>query len=540
MMKKSIILRLKEILSKNKNPNKKFLILNFTHWDKIINEDEFLEVCSTTFLKYERENETVKDFIENLDDEKFDLIFVQFPLGFRDGRKDECDYIHALIDKNLNNNGCLSNISIFSSFSGKHELLGGDTYIRHRENVIGEIYKPETGVRVSMYEFLKGPFTADDVNFGKIFCSDFRDFDEQQNDLNNVKVFSTSKALFSSALVTFGQDRQINNFKTKNLIPVSIQETQLERVSVDLLKSNKNRNKVLDKIKDYKNGVFIPMIPSKSNKCEILIENLKDSRYWLVTFDPEIFLNDYVMNFLNSDDGKEQLLSLGVGNIIPHLNSLSLGKIVLPMKNTEQQEKIIKNRKKIEDAQKVFNEYIKKVSENVEDDDFEFKPEELMEQVPGYSTDKLLNEEESRNFERKSTLRFDLKQKKIQGYITELVLKTIVAFLNTDGGILVVGQSDDKQLVGIEADKFKNQDECSKFLKDKIKTRIGIKFLETYIKYEFIKHNDKTLIVITCTKLPTSERAFLNENEFWIRTGPGNEKLSIKETVEYIVTKSKI
>lgn len=539
-MKKSIHLRIKEILSKNKNPNKKFLILNFTHWDNIINEDEFSGECSTTFLKYERKNESIKDFIENLDDEKFDLIFLQFPLGFRDGRKDECDYIHALINKNLNDKGCLLNISILSSFSGKHEFLSGDTYIRHRENVIGEIYKPETGVRISMYEFLKGPFAKDDVNFGKIYCSDFRDFDEQQNNLNHIKVFSTSRAIFSSAIVTFGQDRQINNFKTKNLIPVSIQETQLERVSVDLLKSNKNRNKVLDKIKYYKNGVFIPMIPSKSNKCEILIENLKDSRYWLVTFDPEMFLNDYVMNFLNSDDGKEQLLSLGVGNIIPHLNSLSLGKIILPMKNTEQQEKIVKNRKKIEDAQKIFNEYIKKVSENVEDDDFEFKPEELMEQVPGYSTDKLIKEEESRNFERKSTLRFDLKQNKIQDYITEQVLKTIVAFLNTDGGTLVVGQSDDKQLVGIEADKFKNQDECSKFLKDKIKSRIGIKFLETYIKYEFIKHDGKTLIVITCTKLPASERAFVNENEFWIRTGPGNQQLNIKETIEYIETKSKI
>ena len=132
----------------------------------------------------------------------------------------------------------------------------------------------------------------------------------------------------------------------------------------------------------------------------------------------------------------------------------------------------------------------------------------------------MLKEEESKDFERKSTLRFDLKQNKIQDYITEQVLKTIVAFLNTDGGTLVVGQSDDKKLVGIEADKFKNQDDCSKYLKDKIKTRIGIKFLETYIRYKFLKHENKTLIVITCAKLPSSERAFINETDFYIRTGP--------------------
>ena len=106
--------------------------------------------------------------------------------------------------------------------------------------------------------------------------------------------------------------------------------------------------------------------------------------------------------------------------------------------------------------------------------------------------------------------------------------------MNTEGGTLIIGQDDDKNILGIEIDKFKNQDDCSKFLKDKIKSNIGIKYLETYIKYSFHSVENKTLLIVNCTKLPIKETAFLNETDFYKRTGPSNEKLSTKETLEYI------
>ena len=162
-----------------------------------------------------------------------------------------------------------------------------------------------------------------------------------------------------------------------------------------------------------------------------------------------------------------------------------------------------------------------------------------MKQFPDYTIRNLLSLEESKNFERKSTLRFDIKQNKIMDHITDAILKTIVAFLNTDGGNLIVGQADDKMLIGIEKDKFKNEDEASKFLKDKIKTKIGIKYLETFINYKFHNFDKKTVLIINCNKLSGKDRAFLNDNEFYIRSGPSNSKLSMKEFSEYIELKSK-
>jgi hypothetical protein len=373
-----------------------------------------------------------------------------------------------------------------------------------------------------------------------IYSSDFRNYSDGDNDLSNLEVIATPKAYFHSAGATISQQREADKFKSKNLTPKYIRDVALEIHYVDLLPSNKKRNEVKDKIGKFENSVFLPVIPSKKNKAEIVVENLVSTRYWLLTFNPQYILNEYVQNYLNSIVGKEQLMSLSVGAFIPSLNKEALSRICIPTKNTKEQETIVKNRKKVADAHKMFNEYIDKVSDRLEDEDFEFKPEELIKEFPDYSIRNFISMDESISFERKSTLRWSIKEKQIKDYIVDTVLKTIVAFLNTDGGTLIIGQDDEKNIVGIEVDKFKNQDDCSKFLKDKIKSNIGIKYLETYIKYSFYKFEEKTLLIINCTKLPIKERAFLNETDFYKRTGPSNEKLSIKETIEYIELRKEI
>jgi hypothetical protein len=375
-----------------------------------------------------------------------------------------------------------------------------------------------------------------------IHSSDLRTVNDGDENLNSVAIIKTPKTYFHSARMSFAQNNQVENFKQKKFIPKYLKDVAIQIKSVDLLKSNKKRENVLSELKNFadENIVFTPMIPSKSSKTEIKIENLKATRYWLLAFDSEFFINEYVQNFLNSNDGRDQLLSSSVGNFIPHLNMQSLGSVCVPMKNTSKQIDVVKNRKKIADVKEKLNKYIEQLTNTVENDDFEYKPEKLFEEFPDYTIRNLINMDESISLERKSTLRWSIKEKKIQDYIADTVLKTVVAFLNTEGGTLIIGQDDDKNILGIETDKFKNQDDCSKFLKDKIKSNIGIKYLETYIKYSFYKIEEKTLLIINCTKLPVKETAFLNETDFYKRTGPSNEKLSTKQTLEYIELKKDI
>jgi len=73
----------------------------------------------------------------------------------------------------------------------------------------------------------------------------------------------------------------------------------------------------------------------------------------------------------------------------------------------------------------------------------------------------LLAEGETTTIELKSTLRTNLHTGEKDPRMEMSVLKTIAAFLNTNGGSLVIGLADDGSPVGIEEDKFPNKDKCT-------------------------------------------------------------------------------
>ena len=52
-------------------------------------------------------------------------------------------------------------------------------------------------------------------------------------------------------------------------------------------------------------------------------------------------------------------------------------------------------------------------------------------------------------------------RRKDDKYVTHAVLKTIAAFLNTEGGDLLIGVADDRSVVGIGPDGFESDDRFS-------------------------------------------------------------------------------
>ena len=57
------------------------------------------------------------------------------------------------------------------------------------------------------------------------------------------------------------------------------------------------------------------------------------------------------------------------------------------------------------------------------------------------------------------------------------VLKTIVAFLNTDGGNLLIGVDDDGDIIGADIQSFENKDKMGLHLTNLIASKIGNSFL---------------------------------------------------------------
>lgn len=147
----------------------------------------------------------------------------------------------------------------------------------------------------------------------------------------------------------------------------------------------------------------------------------------------------------------------------------------------------------------------------------------------------LIRRGESKKLEFKSTLRMNLVTGNKDWSIEHAVLKTIVAYLNTEGGLLLVGISNSGEILGIEKDGFLNEDKFLLHFKQLIKEHIGLAYAPL-IEYNFVPVNGKKILKIDCRK--SDEAVFLrldkNEEEFYIRIGPSSERLTGSRLIEYV------
>ena len=141
---------------------------------------------------------------------------------------------------------------------------------------------------------------------------------------------------------------------------------------------------------------------------------------------------------------------------------------------------------------------------------------------------------ESSQLEFKSTLRISLHTGGPDARMELACLKTITAFLNTIGGTLVIGMDDDANPIGVEADKFKSEDNMSLHLINIVKGRLG-SLAMTCIDIQFEDCEDKRIMVVKCQK---SSRPIFYKNKgrelFFVRTGPSTTELPASETQDYI------
>ncbi len=147
----------------------------------------------------------------------------------------------------------------------------------------------------------------------------------------------------------------------------------------------------------------------------------------------------------------------------------------------------------------------------------------------------LINLGESDNLEFKSTFRWDIRQNKKNPAIEHASLKTMVAFLNSEGGDLLIGVEDDGKIYGVEADKFPNDDKFLLHLWGLIKTSMG-QDVSPYLKTTLEKFDEKTVCRVNCK--PSSKPIFLRQKgfdeSFYIRIGPSTGSLEISEALKYI------
>ncbi|MEK7763510.1 MAG: RNA-binding domain-containing protein, partial [Nitrospirota bacterium] len=157
--------------------------------------------------------------------------------------------------------------------------------------------------------------------------------------------------------------------------------------------------------------------------------------------------------------------------------------------------------------------------------------------------DELLKQQESKTLEFKASLRWNLKENRQDDkVITHSVLKTIAAFLNTEGGDLLIGVADDRTVLGIDHDRLENDDKFMLHLAQVVRNGLGDR-AGTCIDPKMQIVQGKTVCLMSCQRSP--EPVFLKwkgveeqlEGEFYVRSGPGTVRLSAKSVEEYIRTR---
>ena len=144
---------------------------------------------------------------------------------------------------------------------------------------------------------------------------------------------------------------------------------------------------------------------------------------------------------------------------------------------------------------------------------------------------------ESETTEFKSTLRFDIRQKNVNKKLEYIIAKTIAAFMNCEGGNLLIGIDDNMNALGLDDDfstlKKNNVDGFELQLIEIIKKYIGNEN-SSHVKISFPTYDNKQICFL---KISKSSRPiftiFEGREDFFIRSGCSSQPLTREEQSVY-------
>jgi len=147
---------------------------------------------------------------------------------------------------------------------------------------------------------------------------------------------------------------------------------------------------------------------------------------------------------------------------------------------------------------------------------------------------------ESDRLEYKSTFQWDVKLNRENKDLRFSTLKTIVAFLNSEGGTLIIGVEDNGNIFGLEKDlsllKNGDIDKLERTIIDSVCNHIGKNFIQQ-IKIRFEKIDGKDVCAIDVKK--SLRKAWLQRTkekklEFYVRMSNKSEPLEIPDIYNHL------
>ena len=311
-----------------------------------------------------------------------------------------------------------------------------------------------------------------------------------------------------------------------------------------------------DNVKTFENALILPKIlgrkpyvNSNSFSC------IKHGGFALL-FDKQVINSEYLELFFNSKVGQSILEDCASksGGTMKNLNLESLkNNLIASIPSLDIQKACVESnrtlntiRKKLDDYQEdiIFRPSFSKellirldtTSQYVEKSDYE---EQLLQKIRvGENAGTEFKETFSLDVRRSQTDSSYKLKKELN--IEESSLKTLAGFLNSSGGTLFIGVTDDQKIKGLEKEfAIFHQESADKFLlhfKNKVKVMLGESFYP-FIQIDLETIQYSTVLVVKCSR--ANQPCFLGkENKFYVRTPTGaTDQLSGREMWDHLRVK---
>jgi len=153
----------------------------------------------------------------------------------------------------------------------------------------------------------------------------------------------------------------------------------------------------------------------------------------------------------------------------------------------------------------------------------------------------LIAQGESERVEFKSSMRWDYKRNQVNKDLQEMIAKSIAGMLNQAGGYLLIGVTDDGEILGLDKDlqtlPKPDNDRFQLVLTDIVTTHLGMEVV-SYIHPHFEDVGEKCICVVAIRHSPRP--VFLVKGDvyqFWVRMGNSTRGLDVKAATRYIQEK---
>jgi predicted HTH transcriptional regulator len=166
------------------------------------------------------------------------------------------------------------------------------------------------------------------------------------------------------------------------------------------------------------------------------------------------------------------------------------------------------------------------------------------ETVAPVSLEELIAEGESDELEFKSTLRWDLQEGTVNKKLEDVVIKTVAAFANSDGGSVLIGVDDDGNVLGLDPDynslTTADSDSFELHLRNLLRQQFGPTFVTSKVAITFhaIEGKEVCQLEAVPVKEPlivtTKDKNGQTVEKFYARSGNSSQEIPLSEMSAYM------